>query len=100
MSKLNLNVEQLKTDLVDWMEGFWFLGECEDEDEIEVIEVRVQIFPDGSYEFHSGDPQYDTNHQGYWGYSDISPNTDNLTDVAEDMIEEALDEYEFDLSQR
>ena len=30
------------------------------------IELRLQVV-DGSWYLHSGDPQYDTDHRGYWG---------------------------------
>lgn len=57
------------------------------------LDVRYQLFADGSCNFHSGDASYDTDHRGYWGASSVAADaTDtDLYSIAEDMIEQALD---------
>lgn len=38
--------------------------------EIEYIDVRLRVF-DYDWQLLSGDPQYDTDHRGYWGYGSL-----------------------------
>ncbi len=53
------------------------------------IDVRLQCV-DGAWSLHEGDPQYDTDHRGYWGAGSLSPRT-NCRELARELIEEAKD---------
>ena len=66
--------------------------DCEEEDNY--IPVRLQIV-NGSWELHSGDAQYDTDHRGYWGASCIDNPLDEeqALDLAQELIDEALDHF-------
>ena len=58
------------------------------------IDVRVQRF-DGSWFFHSGDEQYDTDHRGLWGRSrvvaDLSDYDADLESIATDLLAQVAD---------
>lgn len=58
------------------------------------IDVRLQVLPNGHWQVNWGDPQYDTDHRGYWGASSVPGNGRrfNAREVAEDLIEEAKDQ--------
>lgn len=55
------------------------------------IDIRLQVFEDGSWAFHSGDSSYDQDHRGYCGSASIGPDDDDRTcySVAKDLIESA-----------
>lgn len=59
------------------------------------IEVRLQVLPNGDWQVWWGDPQYDTDHRGYWGASQVpgSGRRFNSKEIARDLIEEAKDMY-------
>lgn len=59
-----------------------------------VIDVRIQIFEDGGYAFHSGDACYDTDHSGFWGTWCVGHDSDDvfLMEGARDMVQEAMEE--------
>lgn len=59
------------------------------EDDVAGIDVRLQVH-DGSWTFHAGDPQYDQDHRGAWGYGFLSWERQNLTNLARDLIDEAF----------
>lgn len=60
-----------------------------------VLDVRLQVHENGDWILHSGDGQYDTDHNGYWGGGAIGRDCDQDTlyataaelreQVAEDM---------------
>lgn len=54
------------------------------------IDVRLQVVPGEGWALHDGDPQYDTDHRGYWGYGTIDPRT-NCRELAKDLIEQCRD---------
>ena len=58
-----------------------------------LMEVRLQVHESGSWELHSGDPGYDTDHHGYWGASEIDTDCEpaQLRNIAEDLVEQAAD---------
>ncbi len=61
----------------------------------ETLEVRLQIFPDGTWSVHFGDVGYDTDHRGAWGSSEIDLTVRfNVADsqaMARALINEAAD---------
>jgi hypothetical protein len=60
-------------------------------DDGEGVEVRLQVV-DGSWELHTGDPCYDTDHRGYWGAGTLTPDT-NCRELAAELIDEAEDDH-------
>ena len=58
------------------------------------IDVRLQVYPDGEFTFHSGDACYDTSHSGFWGAGSVSPDFDEQECmwVARDLVEQALED--------
>jgi hypothetical protein len=64
---------------------------CEPANDNEV-EVRLQVTDDGNWGVHTGSPQYDTDHHGYWGAGTVTPKT-NTCELARDLIEQAKDDY-------
>lgn len=63
----------------------------ERDDADEGIDVRLQVLPNGEWAVHSGSPDYDQDHRGFWGSSMVPGNNRRFssTDVARDLIEQA-----------
>jgi len=55
------------------------------------VDVRLQVWPDGSWNLHTGDSSYDQDHRGYWGAAFLPFGNCNLTEIARDLIEQAKD---------
>lgn len=57
------------------------------------IDVRLQVQSDGSWELHTGDASYDTDHRGFWGASSVSPDDDEvaLIATARDLVDQVLE---------
>jgi len=51
-------------------------------------DIRLQVYPSGSWVLRSGSSDYDQDHRGYWGASCLSYDRQNLTDLARDLIEQ------------
>lgn len=71
--------------------------ECFYSDEIEYIDVRLQVYPNGEWRVNSGDASCDSNHHGFWGASSI-PMQRHWSGVAaerlaRDLIEQCRDNY-------
>ena len=70
------------------------------EDPDESCEVRLQVYENGNWVVHYGDPQYDTDHHGFWGASSVpgyfSGHTRrfNSMDVARDLLSQVRDDIE------
>lgn len=60
--------------------------------EDDYLDVRLQVYPNGDWQVHLGDPQFDTDHRGYWGNGSIDSNT-NCRELAVSLIEEARCDY-------
>lgn len=58
------------------------------------LDVRLQLSANGSFDVHTGDPSYDTDHRGFWGASTLSRDADDLElqDVALELVEEAIED--------
>lgn len=58
-----------------------------------LIDVRLQIGPDGSYCFHSGDASYDQDHRGFWGAGTVSSDDGDqeCAQIGRDLVEQAID---------
>lgn len=78
-----------------------YTGDLDTEDR--GIEVRLQVV-DGSYHVLSGDPQYDTDHRGFWGcaFIPVGYGMNNhykcnlerkLKKVARELIDDACENY-------
>lgn len=63
----------------------------EPDDADEGIDVRLQVYPDGQWAVHSGSPDYDQDHRGFWGSSSVPGGNRRFDskDVARDLIEQA-----------
>lgn len=59
----------------------------------EDVDVRLQVHENGAWYIRFGDPQYDTDHRGFWGVGTIGPRTmeQELKHVAHQMLDEAKD---------
>ena len=70
-------------------------GPCRGNCAIEAIDVRLQLTARNSvsWQLHSGDASYDTDHRGYWGAGFVTADHDDesLTDLARDLISQCLD---------
>lgn len=57
------------------------------------LEVRLQVV-DGSWQLHTGDPQYDTDYRGVWGAGALTgrESVRETRDLAKQLIEEARDQ--------
>jgi hypothetical protein len=53
------------------------------------VDVRLQVWDDGSWNVHTGDASYDQDHRGWWGVSCLSWERQDLTALARDLIEQA-----------
>jgi hypothetical protein len=67
----------------------------ESEEIDEDIDVRLQVLPNGDWKIWWGDPQYDTDHRGYWGAGSIpgGGRRFNATETARDLIEQAKEDF-------
>jgi hypothetical protein len=54
-------------------------------------DIRLQVYPSGSWSLHSGPADYDQDHNGYWGASCLSYDRQNLTDLARDLIDQCAE---------
>lgn len=72
--------------------NFTYTGQVDTEDR--GIEIRLQVV-DGNYQLLSGDPQYDTDHRGFWGcaYLPIRPTIEDIKNTAKDLIDDAYENY-------
>lgn len=66
--------------------------------EDDTIDLRLQVHANGNWALHAGDPQYDTDHRGFWGstsvsrvasYVEINEASDHLVTQVMDAIAEA-----------
>ena len=66
-----------------------------DDDESGWGDIRLQVTDDGAWELHTGDPQYDTDHRGYWGATsvDAGASMSKCREVARELIEQVKDNY-------
>lgn len=55
------------------------------------IEVRLQVREDG-WDIHTGDPQYDNDHRGWWGSGFLQRRT-NSRELAKELREQARDAH-------
>ena len=59
----------------------------------DAIDVRLQVFEAGNWRLHSGDPQFDDDHTGYWGSGSLVKGRQNLTQLAQDLRDQAIDHW-------
>ena len=104
-AKYNLyNKEDLVSEAKSFMEGlFSFYAPHdksdwgkEDEDDDVYLDIRLQLVEQKAI-FWSGGSDYDTDHRGSWGNTSIcvthSESENDFDSLADDLVEEALDEY-------
>jgi len=61
------------------------------------IDVRLQVYPGGDWDIHTGDASYDQDHSGYWGCSSIPAEGRRFDSksIARDLLEQAKDDRAF-----
>lgn len=61
----------------------------------EGCDVRLQVYPDGTWYVRWGLSDYDQDHRGFWGASSIPGGRKRFraSDVARDLIEQAREAY-------
>jgi len=70
----------------------YFFGMADYEDgEDPSMDFRIQ-FLEGDWTVLTGDPQFDTDHRGYWGYGSISLSNKGDEAVVESAVFEAIEE--------
>lgn len=59
------------------------------------IDVRLQVYPSGSWEIHTGDSQYDCDHRGFWGYSSIPAEGKRFSrrELARELLDQCKDDF-------
>lgn len=64
-----------------------------DEEGNPYIDVRLQLFDDGTFAIHHGDASYDQDHSGFWGAGSVGPGDDDvaLISTARDLVDQALE---------
>ena len=90
-SKVSVTINDVMRDIVNAInltQDEWYddtLGNCS-------YPLRLQVV-DGSWFIHSGDPQYDTDHRGSWGYGYASYGMTKtaIKALAKELITEAMD---------
>lgn len=70
------------------------LREIEGEDEFSGTDARLQVRK-YSWQLHTGDAQYDTNHRGYWGNASIPWGCTwiQAREVAKELLESAEEDF-------
>lgn len=60
----------------------------ENEGDAPYVDVRLQVYPDGTWYLHAGDSQYDLDHRGFWGSASIHEKMTNAEarEIARDLI--------------
>jgi hypothetical protein len=55
------------------------------------LDVRLQVYEDGSWSLRHGDPQYDLDHRGFWGAGSVPGDGRRFSseDIARELIEQA-----------
>jgi len=61
--------------------------------EVEAVDVRLQVYPDGAWAIRVGPSDYDLDHHGWFGAGSVSPD-DKIRDLdasARDLIDQIRD---------
>jgi hypothetical protein len=57
------------------------------------LDVRLQVYPDGTWAVRIGLSDYDQDHRGFWGASCIPRGRFNATDLARDLVNQCRDHH-------
>ncbi|KKL18918.1 hypothetical protein LCGC14_2470740, partial [marine sediment metagenome] len=70
-------------------------GDLEPEDADEGIDVRLQVYSNGSWAVRWGSSDYDQDHSGFWGASSVPGNNRRFDskEIARDLIDQARDAF-------
>lgn len=73
----------------------WEMIAPEPEEEAPMLEVRLQVYPNGEPYLRVGDPQFDLDSGGYWGAGYIAQGdtASELRQLARDLIQQARDQH-------
>ena len=63
--------------------------------DVEGVDVRLQVYPDGRWAIRVGMSDYDQDHRGYWGAASVPGGNRrfNSNEVAKELIDQAHDHY-------
>ena len=65
--------------------------EIADEDGNVGTDIRLQVHK-GAWSLHTGSPDYDQDHRGFWGASWLPRSRCNTREIAKELIEQVLDD--------
>jgi len=85
-------VKPLKVPSADDVRGALLTVRDQLDDEVTEIDVRLQVYDNGTWALRSGSSDYDQDHRGYWGSGTVDADTDWAA-LAEDLIEQCLEQY-------
>jgi hypothetical protein len=60
-----------------------------------LIDLRLQVYPDGHWALRWGPPDYDPDHRGWWGASFLPPPSAPMLDfraTAAELLEQAMEQ--------
>jgi len=83
-------VENIVNTVSSLTEYFFGMADYEDGEDPS-MDFRIQ-FLEGDWTVLTGDPQFDTDHRGYWGYGSISLSDKGDEAVVESAVFEAIEE--------
>lgn len=63
----------------------------------EETDIRLQVKEDGFWSIHIGPSDYDLDHLGFWGSSELDGLRFDAVEVARDLVEQAKEQYEMSI---
>jgi hypothetical protein len=67
-----------------------------DPDDDRSVDIRLQVYPNGSWAIRVGDASYDLDHHGYWGASSLDGRRFDSRSLAKDLLEQAKEQHACD----
>ena len=69
--------------------------EAESPDETPSVDVRLQVYPDGTWAIRSGLSDYDLDHHGFWGCASVPADGSRFDSraLAVDLLNQAKDDH-------
>jgi hypothetical protein len=71
------------------------LGYIPEDDNDPSIDVRLQVYPDGGWDIHTGEACYDQDHRGFWGCSSIPAEGKRFSrrELARELLDDCRDDW-------
>lgn len=60
------------------------------------LDVRLQVYPDGSWALRTGDSSYDQDHRGYWGSGTLDGKRFDSEGMAKELLEQCKEQHATD----